>query len=207
MKNTAGLVLAAGGGTRFGRPKALIEFDGRSLLDRAVATLHTGGCRQVLAVLGAGAEQALAAATEAFTPVLNRRWGQGLSTSLKAGLAAVPERYDGVVVTLVDQPRIVPEAVRRVIAAAEEGAAVAVAVYAGRRGHPMYFAREHLDAIAAGAVGDRGARDFLAANAALVREVECPGDPVDVDTPADLAALTRTPAFRPQSPPKLVGRS
>lgn len=207
MKNTAGLVLAAGGGTRFGSPKALIEFDGRSLLDRAVATLHSGGCRQVLAVLGAGAEQALAAATEAFTPVLNRRWGQGLSTSLKAGLAAVPERYDGVVVTLVDQPRIAPEAVRRLIAAAEEGAAIAVAVYAGRRGHPMYFAREHLDAIAAGAVGDRGARDFLAANAALVREVECPGDPVDVDTPADLEALTRTPKFNPQSPPKLVGRN
>jgi CTP:molybdopterin cytidylyltransferase MocA len=197
MKNTAGLVLAAGAGRRFGGPKALAEFDGRSLLDRAVATLHAGGCRQVLAVLGAGAEQALAAATEAFTPVMNRRWGQGLSTSLKAGLAAVPQRYDGVVVTLVDQPRIVPEAVRRVIGAAEEGAAIAVAVYAGRLGHPMYFAREHLDAIAAGAVGDRGARDFLAANPHLVREVACPGDPLDIDTQADLEALTRPAAGGP----------
>ena len=200
MRNTAGLVLAAGAGRRFGSPKALIESDGRSQLDRAVATLHTGGCRQVLAVLGAGADQALAAATEAFTPVLNRRWGQGLSTSLKAGLAAVPQRYDGVVVTLVDQPRITAEAVRRVIAAAEAGATVAVAVYGAHRGHPMYFAREHLDAIAAGAAGDRGARDFLAANPGLVREVECPGDPVDIDTPADLEALTRpvSPPRRPQ---------
>lgn len=199
MKNTAGLVLAAGAGRRFGRPKALIEYDGRSLLDRAVATLHAGGCRQVLAVLGAGADQALAAATEAFTPVLNRRWGQGLSTSLKAGLAAVPERYDGVVVTLVDQPRIEPEAVRRVIDAATEGATVAVAVYAGRRGHPMYFAREHLGPIADTAEGDRGARDFLAANPGLVQEVACPGDPVDVDTPFDLAALMRPapPLARP----------
>jgi CTP:molybdopterin cytidylyltransferase MocA len=196
MKNTAGLVLAAGAGRRFGRPKALIEYDGRCLLDRAVATLRAGGCRQVLAVLGAGAEQALSDATEAFTPVLNRRWGQGLSASLKAGLAAVPERYDGVVVTLVDQPRIEPEAVRRVIAAAAAGATVAVAVYAGRRGHPMYFAREHLGAIAGAAEGDRGARDFLAAHPELVDEVPCPGDPVDVDTPADLAALTR-----PISPP------
>jgi len=191
MKNTAGLVLAAGAGKRFGQPKALVEYDGRSLLDRAVATLRAGGCRQVLAVLGAGAEQALSAATEAFTPVLNRRWGQGLSTSLKAGLAALPERYDGVVVTLVDQPRIEAEAVRRLIAAAEEGVAVAIAVYGGRRGHPMYFAREHLGAIAAEAVGDRGARDFIAANPDLVREVECPGDPFDIDTPADLEALVR----------------
>jgi CTP:molybdopterin cytidylyltransferase MocA len=200
MKNTAGLVLAAGAGSRFGRPKALVEFDGRSLLDRAVATLHNGGCRQVLAVLGAEADQALAAATEPFTPVLNRRWGQGLSTSLKAGLAAVPERYDGVVVTLVDQPRIVPDAVRRLIGAAEEGATVAVAAYGQYRGHPMYFAREHLDAIAAGASGDRGARDFIAAYPELVWEVQCPGDPFDVDTPADLELLTR-----PSSPPKLVG--
>lgn len=192
MKNTAGLVLAAGAGRRYGRPKALIDYEGRCLLDRAVATLRGGGCRQVLAVLGAGAEQALAAADEAFTPVRNRRWGQGLSTSLKAGLAAVPERYDGVVVTLVDQPRIASEAVRRLIVAAEEGAEVAVAVYEGLRGHPMYFAREHLGAIAEGAAGDRGARDFLAAHPELVREVACPGDPLDIDTPADLAALSRT---------------
>lgn len=200
MKNTAGLVLAAGAGRRFGQPKALVEYDGRSLLDRAVATLRDGGCRQVLAVLGAGAEQALSAAAEAFTPVLNRRWGQGLSTSLKAGLAAVPERYDGVVVTLVDLPRIEAEAVRRLISAAEEGVGVAVAVYDGVRGHPMYFAREHLGAIADTAVGDRGARDFLAANASLVREIACPGDPLDIDTPADLAALTR-----PADAPKLAG--
>jgi CTP:molybdopterin cytidylyltransferase MocA len=189
MGNIAGLVLAAGAGRRFGQPKALVQYDDRNLLDRAVATLRDGGCRQVIAVLGAGAEQALAAATEAFTPVLNRRWGQGLSTSLKAGLAAVPERYDGVVVTLVDQPRVESEAVRKLIAAAAEGATVAIATYAGRRGHPMYFAREHLGRIAAGAIGDRGARDFIAANPGLVREIECPGDPVDVDTPADLEAL------------------
>lgn len=190
MKNTAGLVLAAGAGRRFGQPKALVEYEGRRLLDRAVATLRAGGCRQVLAVLGAGAEQALSVAAEAFTPVINRRWGQGLSTSLKAGLAAVPERYDGVIVTLVDQPRIESEAVRRLIAAAEEGATVALAKYGDRLAHPMYFAREHLGAIAAGAVGDRGARDFLAANPGLVREVPCPGDPLDVDTPADLEAIT-----------------
>jgi CTP:molybdopterin cytidylyltransferase MocA len=203
MKNTAGLVLAAGAGRRFGRPKALIEYDGRNLLDRAVATLHAGGCRQVIAVLGAGAEQALAATTEAFTPVLNRRWGQGLSASLNAGLAAVPERYDGVVVTLVDQPRIEAEAVRRVIAAAKEGATIAVAVYGEQRGHPMYFAREHLGPIAEAATGDRGARDFLAANPGLVTEVPCPGDPVDVDTPADLAALTR---HAPRNGPALMRR-
>ncbi|MCD0446181.1 nucleotidyltransferase family protein [Glycomyces sp. A-F 0318] len=197
MKNTAGLVLAAGAGRRFGEPKALVEYEGRSLLDRAVATLRDGGCRQVLAVLGAGAERTLSAAAEAFTPVLNRRWGQGLSTSLKAGLAAVPERYDGVVVTLVDQPRVEAEAVRRLIAAAAEGTAIAVAVYDGGRGHPMYFAREHLGAIADGAAGNRGARDYLAENPGLVREVPCPGDPLGVDAPAGLAALG-SPAGTPR---------
>jgi CTP:molybdopterin cytidylyltransferase MocA len=191
MKNIAGLVLAAGAGRRFGQPKALVEYEGRSLLDRAVATLRDGGCRQVVAVLGAGAGQALSAATEAFTPVLNRRWGQGLSTSLKAGLAAVPERYDGVVVTLVDQPRVEAEAVRRIIAAAGEGVAIAVAVYGGRRGHPLYFAREHLGAVAETATGDQGAREFIAAHPQLVGEVDCPGDPFDLDLSADLETLRR----------------
>ncbi|THV35600.1 nucleotidyltransferase family protein [Glycomyces buryatensis] len=185
----AGLVLAAGAGRRFGQPKALVEYDGRSLLDRAVATLREGGCRQVLAVLGAQAEQAMGAAKEPFTPVLNRRWGQGMSTSLQAGLAAIPERYDGVVVTLVDLPHIRPEAVRRLIAAADDGAELAAATYDGERGHPMFFSRKHFDGIAADAAGDRGARNYLAAKAALVREVPCPGDAGDIDTPADLTAL------------------
>ncbi|MCH7231964.1 nucleotidyltransferase family protein [Glycomyces sp. L485] len=191
MKNVAGLVLAAGAGRRFGQPKALVRYAGRSLLDRAVATLRDGGCRQVLAVLGAQAEQAMGDATEPFTPVLNRRWGRGLSTSLQAGLAAVPDRYDGVVVTLVDLPRIEAEAVRRLIAAAAGGASLAVATYEGRRAHPMLFARSHFDGIATESSGDRGARDYLAANACLVHEVPCPGDPSDVDTPAELAALRR----------------
>jgi CTP:molybdopterin cytidylyltransferase MocA len=187
--NYAGLVLAAGAGRRFGAPKALVRYEGRGLLDRAVATLRDGGCRQVLAVLGAQAPAALAGTAEAFTPVLNRRWGQGLSTSLRAGLAAVPDRFDGVVVSLVDQPRIEPEAVRRLIASARDGAALAVATYNGARAHPVLFARRHFAAIAATATGDRGARDFIDANADAVVEVPCPGDPGDVDTPADLAAL------------------
>ncbi|MCC3765711.1 NTP transferase domain-containing protein [Glycomyces sp. TRM65418] len=89
---------------------------------------------------------------------------------------------------------------RGVIAAAAAGATVAVAVYEGRRGHPMYFAREHLGPIADAAVGDRGVRDFLAAHPEVVAAVPCPGDRIDVDTPADLAALTRPAGTQPIRP-------
>lgn len=191
MANYAGLVLAAGAGHRLGLPEATLEYRGRILIDRAVAALREGGCRQVLAVLGAQAERVLAASNELFTPVLNRRWGQGLSTSLRAGLAAMPDRYDGAVLTLVDQPRIASEAVRRLIEAASDGASLAVTTYDGEHGHPMLFGREHFDRIAATAKGDRGVRDFLAADRSVIREVPCPGGSRDVEPPAGRAALVR----------------
>lgn len=177
----AGLLLAAGGGARFGGPKALLEFAGERLVDRGVRLLERGGCHPFLVVLGAAAVPVRRAVT-----VHNPDWRSGMGSSLRAGLAALPPDARAVVVALVDQPLVRPEAVRALI---DSGAEVAVATYGGLRRHPVLIGRRHVAEVAALARGDVGARPFLAAHPELVTEVPCPGDPADIDTPEDLAAL------------------
>lgn len=182
--SVAGLVLAAGAGTRLGTPKALVDLGGRSLLDRAVATLREGGCDPVLAVLPPGLP-----VPTGVDAVPNPAWRTGMGSSLRLGLSRLTS--DAVVVLLVDTPLVGPGAVRRLASAHAAGAGVAVATYAGRRGHPVLLAREHWEEVARLAVGDGGARAFLAAHPSLVTEVACDGtgDPADVDTPEDLARV------------------
>ncbi|MEU0570264.1 nucleotidyltransferase family protein [Nonomuraea sp. NPDC005983] len=177
----AGLLLAAGGGARLGRPKALIEYGGERLVDRGVRLLEEGGCHPVVVVLGAATVQVRGAVT-----VRNPDWESGMGSSLRAGLAALPPDAESVVVALVDQPFVRPEAVRALIAS---GAELAVATYDGRRRNPVLIARRHFAEVAELAVGDVGARPFMRAHPDLVTEVPCPGDPDDIDTPEDLRRL------------------
>jgi CTP:molybdopterin cytidylyltransferase MocA len=183
----AGILLAAGEGSRLGRPKALVEIGGQPLARRGVALLRDGGAAPVVVVSGA-----VAVDLPGVLGVHNPDWRSGMGSSLAAGLGAVPDGCDAAVVALVDQPLIGPEAVRRLIAAHEAGARVAVAAYHGVTRNPVLIAREHWAAVIALAVGDTGARPFLRAHPELVTVVECgdTGRPDDVDTVADLERLT-----------------
>ncbi len=183
---SAGLLLAAGSGSRLGTPKALVEFDGERLVDRGVRVLQDGGCRFVVVVLGAAAVRVQGAVT-----VHNPDWSSGMGSSLRAGLGAIPATAEQVVISLVDQPFVGPAAVERLIRAAERGASVAVATYGGARRNPVLIAREHFAEVARLATGDAGARPFLKAHPELVVAVPCDdvADPADIDTPADLSAL------------------
>lgn len=188
----AGMVLAAGAGSRMGMAKALLPWGIGTLLDRAVATVERGGCEAVYAVLGADAARVREAAPAGCRLVHNPDWTTGMGSSLRAGLAALPLWCEAVVVVLVDQPGITAEAVARLIHAhrAADARAVAMAGYHGRRGHPVLFDRSVWTQVAAWAHGDAGARHFLAAHPESITEVDCTGlaDPGDVDTPAQLAA-------------------
>ncbi|MFB7330234.1 NTP transferase domain-containing protein [Streptomyces adustus] len=190
----AGLLLAAGGGRRLGgRPKALLTHRGRPLVEHAVAVLRSAGCRRVHVVLGAQADTVrLRAELGDCVLVDNPEWEQGMGTSLRAGLASLTGTDAGAaLVSLVDQPGIGPEAVRRVLAAHRDGASLVSAAYAGVRGHPVLFGADHWAGVAAAATGDRGARAYLREHAASVTLVEC-GDvarPYDIDTEADLVHL------------------
>ena len=192
------LVLAAGGGRRLGgRPKALLPYRGRPLVEHAVAVVRAGGCASVAVVLGAARERVR---TEALLPdcllVDNPDWESGMGSSLRAGLTALPASTPAVLVMLVDTPGVTPAAVARLLAAHRGGARLAAAAYEGRRGHPVLIGARHLAEAAAGAVGDAGARALLAAHAAEITLVECAdiAVPDDLDTPADLARWTSGPA-------------
>ncbi|WP_113699035.1 nucleotidyltransferase family protein [Nonomuraea lactucae] len=179
----AGLLLAAGQGARLGTPKALVEYEGERLVDRGVRLLEEGGCHPVVVVLGAVTVQVRGAVI-----VRNPGWASGMGSSLRVGLAALPEEAEAVVVALVDQPLVRPEAVRALISS---GARLAVATYAGRRRNPVLLSRGDFAEVAELAVGDVGARAFMRAHPELVAEVPCDGlgDPADIDTPEDLALL------------------
>ncbi|MEU4473270.1 nucleotidyltransferase family protein [Micromonospora sp. NPDC023888] len=189
MPVIAGLLLAAGAGRRYGRPKALVELDGEPLVRRAVRLLGDGGCTPVHVVLGAGADEV--PDLPGAVPVRHDRWREGLGSSLRRGLASLPPDVSAAVVVLVDQPLLSPVAIRRVRAAYAGGALVAVATYAGRPGHPVLLGRGSWPLLDSYAVGDRGARDLLRERPDLVVEVPCDdvGAPLDVDTPADLLRL------------------
>jgi CTP:molybdopterin cytidylyltransferase MocA len=205
----AGVLLAAGEGSRLGRPKALVELDGVTFAQRGVDLLRAGGADPILVVTGAAPVQ-----LSGTYPVHNPDWRTGMGSSLRAALQALSrdtaERAEpttpaqdadamavepgeqplvgAVVVALADQPFVGAEAVARLIAAYRAGATVAVAAYDGRPRNPVLLAREHWPEVTAMATGDQGARAFLRARPDLVTIVECAdtGLPDDIDTPADL---------------------
>jgi len=198
----AGVLLAAGEGSRFGRPKALVELDGQTLAERGVAMLRAGGADPVLIVTGA-AQVELGAELRVRT-VYNGEWRTGMGSSLRAALRALTELEVGpevgaAVVALADQPLVGAEAVGRLIAAYQAGAGVAVAAYGGKPRNPVLLAREHWPEVVASATGDQGARAFLRARPELVTLVECgdTGRPDDIDTPADLEQIAVSRPGRP----------
>ena len=183
-----GLVLAAGAGTRFGSAKQLADLDGRPLLEHSIAAMTASPVDRVVVVLGSGAEEVLAAVDlHGAEGVVNERWEEGQSASLACGIAELLD-CDAVVVTLGDQPRVSPAAIRRVIDARGEGADAVRATYRGEPGHPVLLERELFERMR-DVTGDHGARNLLISM--QTREVPCEdlGGGQDVDTPAQLDAL------------------
>lgn len=183
MTTVSGLVLAAGAGHRMGRPKADLVVDGERLVDRAVRVLRAGGCAEVVAVVRAGS-----VAPDGARPVVNPDPERGMGSSLRLALSAAAG--DRAVILLVDTPEVGVDAIRAVLAV---DAPVAVARYGARRGHPVAIRREWWADVAIRAEGDEGARPFLRAHPELIVDVDCPGDPADLDTPEELAAWSARP--------------
>jgi CTP:molybdopterin cytidylyltransferase MocA len=197
----AGLLLAAGAGSRYGSPKALVRGDdGVPWLVRAAETLERAGCSPVIVVLGAGGDEAEALLGESDGPggpggrvvVHAGDWAEGLAASLRAGLraaAALRPEPVAVAVVPVDVPDLDAATVARLIGEWPQAGGRAFvdrdtlrqAVFGGRPGHPVVIGRRHWAALVAHLAGDTGARPYLVAHG--VQAVECGdlGTGADVD--------------------------
>jgi molybdenum cofactor cytidylyltransferase len=183
-----GIILGAGAGSRFGGAKQLARLDGRPLLEHAIRAMTASPVGRVLVVLGSAAESVIAGVEfDGAEALLCERWEEGQSASLARGLAELAD-CDAVVVTLGDQPRMSPDAIRRVIAARGDGAAAVRATYGGVPGHPVLLERELFERLR-DVTGDHGARNVLLS--VRTREVPCDdlGGGEDVDTRPQLDAL------------------
>jgi molybdenum cofactor cytidylyltransferase len=190
------LVLAAGRSSRMGAANKMLQVvDGQPMLASVLDAVAASDCCVTVAVTGHE--------TDALSPILagrdllavhNPNFAAGLSSSLKAGLRALPPGLDGVLVCLGDMPRVTADHLNRLMAAFNplEGRAIVVPTAEGQRGNPVLWSAEFLPAMQALA-GDRGAKPLFEEFADRLAEVEMGDDAVllDIDTPETLAAVTR----------------
>ncbi len=189
----AAVVLAAGRSTRAGAiNKLTAEVAGKAIVAHVADTLLAGPARPVIVVTGHEAAAVRAAlAGRDVTFAHNPRYAEGVSTSIAAGIAAVPEDCTGALVALGDMPGLAAGDVARLLAAFD-GSAACVPVAGGRRGNPVVFPRASFARLLR-LEGDAGARALLASGAFAVREVplEGTGTLADLDTEAEIAAWRR----------------
>ncbi|MFZ2172736.1 MAG: nucleotidyltransferase family protein [Rhodococcus sp. (in: high G+C Gram-positive bacteria)] len=189
-RTVAGVLLAAGGGTRMGMPKALVTGkNGEPWLTRAVRVLSTAGCMPTIVILGARASdaEALLPAGVPVTVGIAEDWRSGMSASLRRGLevAETFENVDAVVITLVDLPDLGVDAVQRIAAVDPDviRSSLRQARYDGRPGHPVLIGRDHWKPLRQSLTGDTGAKKYLTAHGAEMVDCSDLGTGRDVDTP------------------------
>jgi molybdenum cofactor cytidylyltransferase len=183
LGDVAAVVLAAGGGSRFGHVgehKLLTPFRGRPLGLWAVQAASAAGIGPTWVVTGAVDLSTLV--PDHVHVLRNPRWAEGMATSLQVAVAEARRRgMSAIVVGLCDQPLIPAESWRAV---AERDAPIAVATYEGRPRNPVKLSAEVWPLLPVH--GDEGARSIIRQRPDLVAEVPCPGDPVDIDTREEL---------------------
>ena len=184
--------MAAGGSSRLGKPKQLLQFKGKSLLRHAAKSMVVSMCDPVVVVLGAESERS-AAEVEGLQVVacINENWPSGMSSSIGVGLAKLIEiapEIDAVLISLCDQPFVTSEILNRFCKKyAATDAAIIAAEYDGVTGVPALFSRELFGELSL-LQGDKGARDVIRSREDI-GTVHLPEAAFDIDIPEDVAKL------------------
>jgi CTP:molybdopterin cytidylyltransferase MocA len=186
--SVAGVILAAGESRRMGFPKALLRYDGETFLDRLIG-LFAARCEPVIVVLGAQSDRIRERTVRPATFAINADYQRGQTSSMQCGLRAVPAEAEGVLFTLVDHPAVAPATLDALLLG--PGPLVRVPRYQGRRGHPIWFARE-LVAEFLGLPDSGAAREIVRGHCAQTEfvDVDDPGILADIDDAAAYGRLT-----------------
>lgn len=192
IEPTAGVLLAAGGAQRFGSPKLLAEWRGKPLIRHVAETAISAGLDWVGIVVGAAEEQIRAVVADLPIQIINNPdWQQGQSTSIRAGVQAVPEHTGAVVFLLGDQPEISGKLVSALIDQHRHTQAkIITPTVQGRRGNPVLFDRATFPDLSQ-IVGDTGGRAIFSKYPVETLEWDDPAILIDIDTPGDLGTLQR----------------
>jgi molybdenum cofactor cytidylyltransferase len=194
VSQIAGIVLAAGHSARLAPDnKLLARIDGEPMIRRVVTYILASGVKPVIVVTGFEADRVVAALNEFdVTLVNNPTYADGLSTSLRVGVEALPSEIDGALICLGDMPEIEIPVIRALLAAFTGRNAICVPVHRGRRGNPVLWGRNYFAEMKA-LTGDAGAKPLMAQHTSHLVEVDVATDSIfhDIDTPADLARFNR----------------
>ena len=192
ISNIVGIILAAGEGARMGAVKQLLPFNGKTILQWVIDNALTASLQRVVVVLGHRADLIEPLITgKASQVVINSDYRQGQSSSIKAGLRALPEGTEAVMFMLGDQPLVAPETINVLLSAYQKsGAPIVLPVYKGVRGNPVIFSRETFPRLES-LDGDCGGRSLFQEYAGKMLQVPI-DDPYicfDLDTEYDYRSL------------------
>jgi CTP:molybdopterin cytidylyltransferase MocA len=183
--STACIILAAGGSTRLGLPKQLLQLEQKSLLRRACETALDLDVAEVVVVLGFEMDRMKRELNDLPVKVLpNQRWKEGIASSIRVGVEALPHSIDAAMVILCDQPFVPPAHLRRLIEACSVQTPIAATAYPNAPGVPACFARVVFPELLS-LEGDAGAKRIIAHHRHEVAEFPCPEASIDIDTLAD----------------------
>ncbi|MEX1258477.1 MAG: nucleotidyltransferase family protein [Gemmatimonadota bacterium] len=193
-RRTVGIILAAGSSSRMGRPKQLLPYRGKPLLQHTL-DLAAPLLPEVIVVLGHAADEIQSALTfpSNARAVLNPDYASGQGASLRAGLASAGDGWSSAVILLGDQPGIGAEVLRMVLEEHKRsGAPVVRTAYAGVPGHPVVLEQSVWQELGADS-GDVGARAWIAMHPERVATIALPSPPpIEVDTEEDYLRLLET---------------
>ena len=195
---TAGIILAAGQSTRFGKPKQLLKLNDKYLLEWVLDAALGSRLEKILLVLGHKNQEILTALGEKtrhpdLQIIKNHHYHGGQSTSLQAGLDQVRDKYPAAMFLLGDQPMLDSETIDGLL---EQfwisGKDIGVPVFEGKRGNPVIIAQKFYDPMAK-ITGDIGARNIIRKHPEHVAEIEInkPLCFIDIDTQSDFDQLVR----------------
>jgi len=185
------VILAAGASTRMGSPKQSLQFEGESLLRRAVAMAMSCKCRPIMVVLGCGADELKGQLNGLpISIVTNERWPAGMGTSIRAGITAIG-KVDAAMIFLCDQPLVSAAALDELVEAHfQSGKQITAAFYAGTAGTPAVFASSLFDELLS-LEDHQGGKAIIQRYPEQVFTFPLPEAQTDIDTAADFARLVR----------------